>query len=249
MPFSRRQHAAPLAMHRRQLLDSLALGGFGLALAALQATSARAAAAVPEFGLRSADGRWQLKAVGEQLWLLDAEGREVRRWVGEMLDRSRRSPVSGIAHARERQSFVVSFSAMPELWEISLNPHAEPIYHGLVHDFRMGEGVPEPGYLGARRSRIEPPIAQFTLDASGSYVLARAVDSAAGAAPRVRLLLIHLDVRRVIGRFEVAGDPDLAAATTALREGREWIDLPDRAGGAGWQVDLKRDQLRPALRP
>ncbi|HRD84752.1 MAG TPA: hypothetical protein PLF63_06235 [Rubrivivax sp.] len=97
---------------------------------------------------------------------------------------------------------MVSFSAMPELWEISLNPHAEPIYHGLVHDFRMGEGVPEPGYLGARRSRIEPPIAQFTLDASGSYVLARAVDSAAGAAPRVRLLLIHLDVRRVIGRFE-----------------------------------------------
>ena len=36
---------------------------------------------------------------------------------------------------------------IPEIWEISYDPDAKPIFDGYVHDYKMGEGVALAGYL------------------------------------------------------------------------------------------------------
>jgi hypothetical protein len=126
------------------------------------------------------------------------------RWEEEKMD-SRRQALRAAA----RRSLVVGFEGLAELWEISLDPRAEPLYQGLVHDFRMGEGVPEPGYLGVRRTRL--PLPQLLLRADGSWLLGRGADRGGRAV----LHLVHLDVRRSVARFEIDADPDLAASRHA----------------------------------
>lgn len=98
-----------------------------------------------------------------------------------------------------RRSFVVTFEHLPELWEISYDPKVEDFYEGLVHDFRMGEGVPTKGYLGARRMRLPEPLRAPVLDAAQAQVL-----GPSGGASATRLLAVNLDVRRVVSEWQVA---------------------------------------------
>ena len=55
--------------------------------------------------------------------------------------------------ATPRESFVVALKDIPELWEISLRPQAPPIYDGLVHDYKMGEGDCEAAVCSVRAAR------------------------------------------------------------------------------------------------
>jgi hypothetical protein len=185
-------------------------------------------------------------AEGALLAMYDSQTGAARKtWRAASADGTRSSIASTIRHAPRRGSFVVSFATLPEIWEISHDPAAEPIYQGLVHDFRLGEGVPEPGFLGVRRSRLEAALPVFTLDASGSYVIGLEAGAAAG---RALLAVVHLDVRRRIARFTLAGQPVLEGARDIRAEGREWVHIPDAAGGPGWRLDLRNDRLTRAER-
>ena len=84
--------------------------------------------------------------------------------------------VAGVFDAPPRRSFVVVFDSLPELWEISYDPQAEPIYQGLVHDYRLREGIAEPGFLNARRTRLDAPLRDPGFDSSHAFVIARAPD-------------------------------------------------------------------------
>lgn len=94
----------------------------------------------------SADGRWHLVADGTTITLLDAARRVVQVHAAAALDGGQRSVVAAVFDAAPRQSFVLAFVSLPELWEISYDPQAEPIYQGLVHDYRQREGIAEPGF-------------------------------------------------------------------------------------------------------
>lgn len=190
--------------------------------------------------LRVPDGGWLLRGDGPQLHLSDAQGRPVRQWPARSADGGRSGRVATLLHAAARRSLVVSFDGLPELWEISLDPCAEPLYQGLVHDFRMGEGVPEPGYLGVRRTRLPAPLPQAVLDSSGSWLLGRAADEGGRAV----LHLVHLDVRRSVRRFEVDADPDIASARHGVHQGRPVIELHDRRGGPLLRLDPDTQQLK-----
>ncbi len=48
-------------------------------------------------------------------------------------------------------SFVVALQDIPEIWEISYDDKAAPIYLGLVHDYALGDGIAIPGKLNPRR--------------------------------------------------------------------------------------------------
>lgn len=195
-----------------------------------------AAGAAPEQAA-SADGSWQLQGTGSVLELRDSQTRIVKRFAVPAADHGASPQVARIHHAALRRSFVVTFHHLPQVWEISLDPHAEPLYQGLVHDFRMGEGVSEPGFLGVRRMRLPAPLPASALDASGSYLVGRAADSAAG---RAVLHLVHLDVRRSIARFDCDADPDLSAAHPGPHADRPVLVVPDRRGGPALRIDLDR---------
>ena len=104
----------------------------------------------------------------------------------------------------------------------------------------MGEGLAEPGYLGARRTRLEAPLSELAFDDSGAYVIGR---TAPQAGNRTVLHLVQLDIRRTIGRFTVGGDPDIAGTHSLRRGTRKLLSVPDRLGGPPTLVDLQRARL------
>jgi hypothetical protein len=192
----------------------------------------------------SAEGRWRAVAESGAVAIFDTvTGQRTRTLRALTLDGEGPSAVAEIHHAARRHSFVIAFETLAELWEVSHDPRAEPIYDGFVHDYKMGEGIAIPGFLNPRRTRLEQPLRALALDDSGAFVLGRARDGADG---RARLHLVQLDVRRVIARFEVAGDPDLPAAQALHRDGRSLIRVPDRAGGAATVVDVRGARVVPA---
>lgn len=180
----------------------------------------------------SADGRWRLAADGSALTVFDAHGQPVRRHVAP--------DAAGVFDAAPRRSFVVVFDRMPELWEISYDPQAEPIYQGLVHDYRLREGIAEPGFLNPRRTRLDAPLRDLGFDSSHAFVIARAPDQADGQAV---LCLVQLDVRRTIAVFTLRGDPDTAAVRRVWADGREILEVPDRQGGPALRIDPRAARL------
>lgn len=144
----------------------------------------------------SADGQWLLAAHGAALTLFDRDLQPVRRYPGASLDGKVTSSVAAVFHAAARRSFVVAFDTLPELWEISYDRAAPPIFDGLVHDYRMGEAIASSGFLGVRRTPLEEPFTALTLDASHRHVL--------GAAAGGTLAVLNLDVRRRIALLPVA---------------------------------------------
>lgn len=189
----------------------------------------------------SADGRWQLQAQGLELVLRDASGVEARRWPTRAAQGGPASVVATLRANPPRRSFVVGFEHLAEVWELLLDPAAEAQFSGLVHDYRMGEGLSEPGFLALRRTRLPEPVQALALDRSGAWVLARGADRPDG---RAVLHLLQLDIRQAAARFEVDADPDLALTHDAPCGERDCLRVPDRRGGPPLQVDVRAARLR-----
>jgi hypothetical protein len=211
-------------------------GGWAALAGVLLAWAVQAAPAAAT----SADGRWRIVADGQTLTLFDAAGRSVRSHITAAADGSGRSAVAGVFDAAPRRSFVVVFESLPELWEISYDANAEPIYQGLVHDYRQREGIAEPGFLNVRRTWLDAPLRDAGFDSSRAFIIARAPDRADGLAV---LHLVQLDVRKRIAEFTLRADPDTAAVRSVWRDGREWLELPDSRGGVAALVDIRAARL------
>jgi hypothetical protein len=179
----------------------------------------------------SADGRWLLAADARPptLTLYDGDLKLLRRYPAAALDGGSVSAPSAVLDTGARNSFVVSFDTLPQLWEISRDPAAAPIFDGLVHDYRMGEAIASPGYLGVRRAPLEEPARLLHVAPGGREVLAL---PAAGPVQ-----VIHLDVRRRIAALPVdnRGDGMLVAAFS--QQGRSLLALAARDGSAVSIVD------------
>jgi hypothetical protein len=202
-------------------------------------------ACVPVLGalaVDSCDGRWKLVAETEAapLRLFDANGNLVRSFPATSLDDTVASRVASIDAVAVRKSFVVSFADMPQLWEISWDPAAPPIYDGLVHDFRMAEALAQPGFLGVRRTVLDEVLDVVSIDARGQVLaISRAPAEGMPGKPD-QVQVINLDVRRRIGvqgadlralRLErpcpCAACPGTTPGKAAGRPSREW---PTRTG-------------------
>jgi len=148
----------------------------------------------------SADGRWRVEGQGSSVVVLDA-GRTVRTLPARRLGGNEDASAVAVRYLPARRSFVIAFDTLAELWELSVDPNAPPVFDGLVHDYRMGEGVASPGFLGVRRTPLPAPVGALAVDANNNaHVLARGADA---------WWLINLDIRRPITRFELAPNPEL----------------------------------------
>src|SRR5690606_36387939 len=86
----------------------------------------------------SSDGRYVMAAnyLPHTLVMFDADLNLVKTFEVKSRDGNRTSRVSAVYDAGPRKSFVAALKDVPEIWEISYDPNAEPIPTGLVHDFR-----------------------------------------------------------------------------------------------------------------
>lgn len=163
----------------------------------------------------SADGKYVMAAnfLPHSLVVLDA-ALELVKVLGTD------SRVSAVYDAAPRRSFVAALKDVPELWEISYDPKAEPIAGGLVHDYRFKEGAFVPGFLNARRTRLDQVLDDFFFTPDFRQVVGASRGGKRGQ-------VVHLDVRRAIAEVDLPGLPHLASGITWERRGRRVMATPN----------------------
>ncbi|HSB24298.1 MAG TPA: cytochrome D1 domain-containing protein [Burkholderiaceae bacterium] len=194
----------------------------------------------------SGDGRWVMAANywPHTLALFDADLQLVRIYPAASLDGKATSRVSAVYDAAPRSSFVVALKDLPELWEISYDPKAEPIFDGYVHDYKMGEGVAKAGYLGVRRTPLDEPLDDFFFDQSYRNAIgATRPKGASNAGPKgdvaAHAQVVNLDVRRRIAELPIAGMPHLGSGITFAWNGTVVLMSPNLKDGALDVIDMK----------
>ena len=190
----------------------------------------------------SSDDRWVMAANDSPntLALFDADLNLRRTYNVTTLDRKTASRASAVYDAAPRRSFVVTLQDLPELWEISYDPAAAPIFDGLVHDYKMGEGIATPGFLGVRRTPLEDLLDDVVFDPSFRHAVGatRAQDNVASAAQ-----VVNLDVRRRIASFALPGKPHVGSAITFDWNGTAVLATASLGGGSVTVVDMKTWQV------
>jgi len=190
----------------------------------------------------SSDGRFVMVAnyLPHSLVVLDSELQLVKTIPSP-------SRISAVYDARPRKSFIAALKDVPEIWEISYDPQAEPIATGLVHDFRMREGNFVPGFLNVRRTLLEDVLDDFFFTPGYHEVVGTSRDGA-------RAQVVHLDVRRRIAWFELPGLPHLGSGISWEREGRRVMATPNLREGvvsvidvASWKVLKEIPTLGPGF--
>lgn len=140
------------------------------------------------------------------------------------------SGVHALFSAPHRRSLVVGLDGLPELWELNLDPAAEPIHDGFVHDYRMGEAIAKRGFLGVRRTPLPQPMRVLGTDAPGTHVFTVPTD-----AP-MRVDVVNLDVRRAIATLAVPHGVQLQPAQRRVCHGAPAVVLGTFAPGQPWAV-------------
>ncbi|MDH5577809.1 MAG: nitrite reductase [Betaproteobacteria bacterium] len=139
--------------------------------------------------------------------------------------------ISAVYDAAPRQSFVVALKDVPELWEVSYNPRAEPIPAGMIHDYRMQEGAFVPGFLNPRRTKLDEPLDSFFFTQDYSMLV--------GSGQRgARAQVVHLDVRRAIAQIELSGLPHLGSGISWDWRGRRVMATPNLRAGVVSVIDV-----------
>ena len=174
------------------------------------------------------------------LALFDADLNLVRTYPVTTLDGKGSSRDSAVYDAAPRSSFVVALKDIAELWEISYNTKAEPIFDGLVHGYKTGEAIAKPGFLGVRRTLLDEPLDDFFFDQSYRHAIGtpRPKEGSVSQAQ-----VVNLDVRRRIASFPLPGMPHLGSGITFAWNGTTVLALPNLKDGAVAVVDMKTWQV------
>jgi mono/diheme cytochrome c family protein len=185
----------------------------------------------------SGDGRWVMAAnyLPHTLALFDAELNLVKTFAAATLDGKSSSRVSAVYDAAPRKSFIVALKDIPELWEISYDPNAAPIYDGYVHDYKMGEGIAKPGLHGIRRTLLDEPLDDFFFDQGYRHALG-ATRAKADGQPSAQV--VNLDIRRKIAELPIAGMPHLGSGITFAWQGTTVLVSPNLKDGALDVIDM-----------
>jgi len=181
----------------------------------------------------SSDGKWVMVAntLPQGLVLLDAELNLVKLIETKGLQGGVSSRVSAVYDAAPRKSFVAALKDIPEIWEISYDPAAAPIYEGYVHDYAMGEAIARLGYLNPRRIPLDGVLDDFFFDASYANVM--------GASRDGHGQVVNLDARRKIADLDLPGMPHLGSGITWERQGRQVMASPNLRQGIVSVIDMK----------
>ncbi|MFP5504711.1 MAG: cytochrome D1 domain-containing protein [Gammaproteobacteria bacterium] len=146
-------------------------------------------------------------------------------------DRGKGSRVSAVYTAPPRSSFIVALKDLPEVWEISYADDPEPVYRGLVHDYRLKEGVAEEGPFPIQRIRLDDYLDDFFFDQSYTHLMGAARNAKEGQ-------VVNLNVRRKIADLDLGGMPHLGSGITFDYKGRRVLATPNLAKGEVSVIDL-----------
>ncbi len=158
----------------------------------------------------SGDGKWVMVAnyLPHSLVVLDAGDLSLVKILPALnAAGDKTSRVSAVYDAAPRRSFIAALKDVPEAWEISYDPGAEPIAQGLVHDFQYREGDFQPAMFTPRRTMLREHLDDFFFTQSYDEILGSSRTASKGQ-------VIFLDGRKKIADLDLPGMPHLGSGIT-----------------------------------
>ncbi len=182
----------------------------------------------------SGDGRYVMVAntLPHTLVLLRAADLGLLRVIPVRDGDGNSSRVSAVYTAPPRESFIAALKDIPEIWEIQYADHPRPVYRGLVHDYRLGEGLAEPGPFPIQRIRLDAILDDFFFDQAYDHVMGAARDGRGGQ-------VVNLNVRRKVAELDLDGLPHLGSGITFDYRGRRVLATPNLRRGEVSVIDMK----------
>lgn len=181
----------------------------------------------------SSDGRFVMVAnyLPHTLVALDARDLKPIRVIDVKDDDGKSSRVSAVYDAAPRKSFIAALKDLPEVWELSYDDHASPVFNGLVHDYKMAEGLAVPGPFAPRRIQLDDFVDDFFFDAHYDHLI--------GSSREGRAQIVNLNVRRKIASVDLPGMPHLGSGITWNYQGRPVMATPNLKDGVVTVVDME----------
>jgi DNA-binding beta-propeller fold protein YncE len=182
----------------------------------------------------SSDGRFAMVAnyLPHTLVVLDADDLSPIKIIPVRDDMGKESRVSAVYDAPPRRSFIAALKDIPEVWEIPYDPNAEPIYRGLVHDYRMGEALAEKGPFPIRRIKLDDYLDDFFFDPPYQHLIGAARNAKNGQ-------VVNLIVGRKIADIDLTGLPHLGSGITWTYQGHPVLATPNLKEGVVSVIDMK----------
>ena len=182
----------------------------------------------------SSDGRYVLAGnyLPHTLVVLDATDLSPLKIIAVRGDAGTSSRVSAVYDAAPRKSFIPPLHDIPPLWEIPYDDKAEPVYPGLVHDYRMGEAIAAKGPFPVRRIRLDDYLDDFFFDQSYEHLIGAARNGKNGQ-------VVSLIVGRKIADVDLPGLPHLGSGITWVYSGTPVLATPNLKEGMVTVIDMK----------
>jgi len=181
----------------------------------------------------SGDGKWVIAGnyLPATLAIFDARDLTLVKLLPVADRAGKPSRVSAVYDAAPRKSFVAALKDVAEVWELPYDPKAEPVYEGLVHDYRYGEGIAAKGPFPVRRIVLDDILDDFFFDASYDHLI--------GASREGKGQVVNLNVRRRITSIDLPGLPHLGSGITWERNGRPLVATTNLKEGLVSVIDMK----------
>ncbi|HEY5682231.1 MAG TPA: cytochrome D1 domain-containing protein [Sulfuricaulis sp.] len=182
----------------------------------------------------SSDGRYVIAGnyLPHTLVVLDAADLTPLKIIPVQDDAGKSSRVSAVYDAAPRKSFIAALKDLTEVWEIPYDDKAEPIYPGLVHDYRLGEAIAAKGPFPVRRIRLDDYLDDFFFDQSYEHLVGAARNAKNGQ-------VVNLIVGRKIAEVNLAGLPHLGSGITWNWRGIPVLATPNLREGTITVIDMK----------
>jgi mono/diheme cytochrome c family protein len=186
----------------------------------------------------SADGRFVLvgNTLPPTLVVLDARNLLPLKLIPVADADGRPSRVSAVYDAAPRRSFIVALKDAKEVWEIPYGEGHEPVYPGLVHDYRMAEALADKGPFPVRRILLDEVLDDFYFDATYTHLMGTSRTAGRGQ-------VVNLDIGRKIAELDLPGLPHLGSGITWEWEGRPVMATPNLRAGVVSVIDMKTWQV------
>ncbi|GIT86733.1 nitrite reductase [Roseobacter sp. OBYS 0001] len=132
------------------------------------------------------------------------------------------SRVSAVYQAPQRDSFILALKDIPEIWEVSTDPNADPVYEGFVHSREKGmvEAIASSeGLFARRRIEVTEPLDDFFFTPDYRFLIGAARESDRG-------VVVNLNVGRETHELPLSGLPHLGSGISWEYQGRRVMATP-----------------------
>lgn len=181
----------------------------------------------------SSDGKFAMVAnyFPNTLVALDTRDLSPIRVIDVKDDNGKSSRVSAVYDAAPRKSFIAALKDIPEVWELSYDEKGPPVYAGLVHDYKMAEGLALKGPFPPRRIKLDDFLDDFFFDPAYNHV----IGSSRGGHGQV----VNLNIGRKIADVDLPGLPHLGSGISWDYQGRPVMASPNLKDGIVTVIDMK----------